>query len=135
MPWRGYNFEDAILISEKLVREDYYTSSTSRNSRLRRGTQSWDPRDTRDIPNVSEHALRDLDESGVIRIGAQIKHGDILVGKVTPRRDTAYAGREIAARDLRRKGRGCARRIADLPSGIEARWSMCASQPQGAGEG
>jgi len=82
MPWRGYNFEDAILISEKLVREDYYTSVHIEEFEIEARDTKLGPEEiTRDIPNVSEHALRDLDESGVIRIGAQIKHGDILVAR------------------------------------------------------
>src|SRR5256885_10007236 len=80
MPWRGYNFEDAILISEKLVREDYYTSIHIEEFEIEARDTKLGPEEiTRDIPNVSESALRDLDESGVIRIGAKIKHNDILV--------------------------------------------------------
>ena len=85
MPWRGYNFEDAILISEKIVREDYYTSIHIEEFEIEARDTKLGPEEiTRDIPNVSEHALRDLDESGIIRIGAKIGHNDILVGKVTP---------------------------------------------------
>ena len=89
MPWRGYNFEDAILISEKLVREDYYTSIHIEEFEIEARDTKLGPEEiTRDIPNVSEHALRDLDESGIIRIGAKIGHNDILVGKVTPKGET-----------------------------------------------
>ena len=138
MPWRGYNFEDAILISEKLVREDYYTSVHIEEFEIEARDTKLGPEEiTRDIPNVSEHALRDLDESGVIRIGAQIGHGDILVGKVTPKGETAAdAGREAAARHFRRKGRRCARRFAHLPSGHRGHGGGRAHlQPQGPGEG
>src|ERR1700734_3588572 len=89
MPWRGYNFEDAILISEKLVRDDYYTSVHIEEFEIEARDTKLGPEEiTRDIPNVSESALRDLDESGVIRIGAKVKHNDILVGKVTPKGET-----------------------------------------------
>src|SRR5437667_10059042 len=75
MPWRGYNFEDAILISEKLVREDYYTSIHIEEFEIEARDTKLGPEEiTRDIPNVSEHALRDLDDSGIIRIGAKIGH-------------------------------------------------------------
>src|SRR5256714_10832667 len=78
MPWRGYNFEDAILVSEKLVREDYYTSVHIEEFEIEARDTKLGPEEvTRDIPNVSENALRDLDESGVIRIGAGVKPGDI----------------------------------------------------------
>ena len=88
--WEGYNYEDAVLLNEKIVREDVYTSihieeyeTESRDTKL--GPEEI----TRDIPNVSEDALKDLDERGIIRIGAEVKSGDILVGKVTRRRDRA----------------------------------------------
>ena len=86
MTWEGYNYEDAVLLNEKIVREDVYTSihieeyeTESRDTKL--GPEEI----TRDIPNVSEDALKDLDERGIIRIGAEVKSGDILVGKVTPK--------------------------------------------------
>src|SRR5579859_1363315 len=81
MPWRGYNFEDAILVSEKLVKEDYYTSVHIEEFEIEARDTKLGPEEvTRDIPNVSETMLRDLDESGVIRIGATVKQGDIIVG-------------------------------------------------------
>jgi DNA-directed RNA polymerase subunit beta len=81
MPWRGYNFEDAILVSEKMVKEDYYTSVHIEEFEIESRDTKLGPEEvTRDIPNVSESALRDLDESGIIRIGATVKAGDILVG-------------------------------------------------------
>ena len=119
MPWRGYNFEDAILVSERMVKDDYYTSIHIEEFEIEARDTKLGPEEiTRDIPNVSERFLRDLDESGIIRIGAYVKPGDILVGKVTPKgRDPADAGREAAARDLRREGRRRARRVAHLPPG------------------
>jgi len=82
----GYNFEDAILLSEKLVREDAFTSIHIEEFEVEaRDTKLGKEDITRDIPNVGEEALRDLDESGIIRIGAEVKPGNILVGKVTPK--------------------------------------------------
>src|SRR4026208_1617404 len=89
MPWRGYNFEDAPLLSEKMVKEDYYTSIHIEEFEIEARDTKLGPEEiTRDIPNVSETYLRDLDESGIIRIGASVKPGDILVGKVTPKGET-----------------------------------------------
>jgi DNA-directed RNA polymerase subunit beta len=89
MPWRGYNFEDAILVSEKMVKEDYYTSIHIEEFEIEARDTKLGPEEiTRDIPNVSETYLRDLDDSGIIRIGAYVKPGDILVGKVTPKGET-----------------------------------------------
>ena len=82
MPWRGYNFEDAILVSERLVKEDYYTSIHIEELEIEARDTKLGPEEiTRDIPNVGENMLRDLDDSGIIRIGAQVKPGSILVGK------------------------------------------------------
>src|SRR5437667_8700499 len=84
MPWRGYNFEDAILVSEKLVTDDYFTSIHIEEFEIEARDTKLGPEEiTRDIPNVSEDFLKDLDESGIIRIGAHVRPGDILVGKVT----------------------------------------------------
>jgi|YelNatPaOPRAMG01_1025707.scaffolds.fasta_scaffold04189_9 DNA-directed RNA polymerase subunit beta len=89
MPWRGYNFEDAIVISERLVREDIYTSVHIEEFECQvRDTKRGEEELTREIPNVSEEATKDLDENGVIRVGAEVKAGDILVGKVTPKGET-----------------------------------------------
>ncbi len=86
MPWEGYNFEDAILISERLVREDVYTSIHIEEFEIEARDTKLGPEEiTRDIPNISEDALKDLDEEGIIRIGAEVGPGDILVGKVTPK--------------------------------------------------
>ena len=121
MPWRGYNFEDAILISERLVREDYYTSVHIEEFEIEgRDTKLGPEEITRDIPNVSEHALRDLDESGVIRIGAQIKHGDILVGKVTPKGETQLTPEEKLLRAIFGEKAGDVRDASlTCPPGIE----------------
>jgi len=121
MPWRGYNFEDAILISEKLVREDYYTSVHIEEYEIEARDTKLGPEEiTRDIPNVSEHALRDLDESGIIRIGAQIKHGDILVGKVTPKGETQLTPEEKLLRAIFGEKAGDVRDASlTCPPGIE----------------
>src|ERR1700730_10584517 len=101
MPWRGYNFEDAILISEKLVKEDYYTSVHIEEYEIEARDTKLGPEEvTRDIPNVSESMLRNLDEAGVIRIGAIIKQGDILVGKVTPKGETQLTPEEKLLRAI-----------------------------------
>ncbi len=121
MPWRGYNFEDAILISEQLVREDYYTSVHIEEFEIEARDTKLGPEEiTRDIPNVSEHALRDLDESGVIRIGAQIGHGDILVGKVTPKGETQLTPEEKLLRAIFGEKAGDVRDASlTCPPGIE----------------
>ncbi|MBM3918927.1 MAG: DNA-directed RNA polymerase subunit beta [Sphingomonadales bacterium] len=86
MPWQGYNFEDAIVISERVVREDWYTSVHIEEFELQvRDTKRGEEELTNDIPNVSEEATRHLDENGLIRIGAHVKEGDILIGKITPK--------------------------------------------------
>jgi DNA-directed RNA polymerase subunit beta len=88
MPWNGYNFEDAIILSERLVKEDVYTSIHIKEFAVEvRETKLGPEKITRDIPNVSESYLRNLDEEGIVRIGAKVKSGDILVGKVTPKSD------------------------------------------------
>ncbi|MBO6575455.1 MAG: DNA-directed RNA polymerase subunit beta [Rhodothermales bacterium] len=89
MPWRGYNFEDAIVISERLVSDDVYTSVHIEEFELQvRDTKRGEEELTREIPNVSEEATKDLDERGIIRIGAEVKAGDIIVGKITPKGET-----------------------------------------------
>src|SRR6202000_1669051 len=101
MPWRGYNFDDAILVSEKLVKEDYYTSVHIEEFELEARDTKLGPEEvTRDIPNVSESTLRNLDEAGVIRIGASIKQGDIIVGKVTPKGETQLTPEEKLLRAI-----------------------------------
>lgn len=89
MPWRGYNFEDAIVISEKVVSEDVYTSIHIEEFELQvRETKRGEEELTREIPNVSEEAVRNLDENGIVREGAEVKEGDILIGKITPKGET-----------------------------------------------
>jgi len=89
MPWRGYNFEDAIVMSERVVHKDFYTSIHIEEFELQvRDTKRGEEELTREIPNVSEEATKDLDENGIIRIGAEVKAGDIIVGKVTPKGET-----------------------------------------------
>src|SRR5436305_659543 len=101
MPWRGYNFEDAILVSERLVKEDYYTSTHIEELEIEARDTKLGPEEiTRDIPNVGENMLRDLDESGIIRIGAQVKPGSILVGKVTPKGETQLTAEEKLLRAI-----------------------------------
>jgi DNA-directed RNA polymerase subunit beta len=86
MPWKGYNFEDAIVLSERVVREDIFTSVHIDEYTLEvRDTKLGQEELTADIPNVSEEATKDLDENGIIRVGAEIKPGDILIGKITPK--------------------------------------------------
>lgn len=101
MPWFGYNFEDAIIISEKLLREDYYTSIYIEEFELTaRDTKLGKEEITRDIPNVSEEALINLGDDGIIRIGAEVKPGDILVGKITPKSETELAPEERLLRAI-----------------------------------
>ena len=101
MPWRGYNFEDAIVVSEKLVKEDYYTSIHIEEFEVDgRDTKLGPEEITRDIPNIAEGFLRNLDESGIIRIGATVKPGDILVGKVTPKGETQLTPEEKLLRAI-----------------------------------
>ena len=86
MPWQGYNFEDAIVISEKVVREDIFTSIHIDKFELEvRDTKRGEEEFTSEIPNVSEEAVKNLDENGIIRIGAEVKEGDIMIGKITPK--------------------------------------------------
>src|ERR1700678_2519445 len=101
MPWRGYNFEDAIVVSEKLVKEDYYTSIHIEEFEIEARDTKLGPEEiARDIPNIAEAFLRNLDESGIIRIGATVKPGDILVGKVTPKGETQLTPEEKLLRAI-----------------------------------
>ncbi len=101
MPWGGYNFEDAILISERLVKDDRYTSIHIEEFEIEaRETKLGKEEITRDTPNVGEDALKDLDESGIVRIGAEVKPGDILVGKVTPKGETVLTPEERLLRAI-----------------------------------
>jgi DNA-directed RNA polymerase beta subunit len=101
MPWNGYNFEDAIILSERLVKEDVYTSIHIEEFEVEARETKLGPEEiTRDIPNVGEEALKDLDEFGIIRIGAEVKPGDILVGKVTPKGETQLTPEEKLLRAI-----------------------------------
>ena len=121
MPWRGYNFEDAILVSERLVKDDYYTSIHIEEFEIESRDTKLGPEEiTRDIPNVSESFLNDLDESGIIRIGANVKPGDILVGKVTPKGETQLTPEEKLLRAIFGEKAGDVRDASLVcPPGIE----------------
>ena len=101
MTWEGYNYEDAVLLNERLVRDDVYTSIHIEEYEIEsRDTKLGKEEITRDIPNVGEDALKDLDERGIIRIGAEVKSGDILVGKVTPKGETELTAEERLLRAI-----------------------------------
>ena len=101
MTWEGYNYEDAVLLNERLVREDLYTSIHIEEFELdARDTKLGPEEITRDIPNVGEDALKDLDENGIIRVGAEVTSGDILVGKVTPKGETDLTAEERLLRAI-----------------------------------
>jgi DNA-directed RNA polymerase subunit beta len=101
MTWEGYNYEDAVLLNERLVREDLYTSIHIEEFEIdARDTKLGPEEITRDIPNVGEDALKDLDENGIIRVGAEVKAGDILVGKVTPKGETDLTAEERLLRAI-----------------------------------
>ena len=101
MNWEGYNYEDAILINERLVKEDVYTSICLKVEELKcRTTKLGDEVITRDIPNLGEEALKNLDENGIIRVGAEVRPGDILVGKVTPKGETELSPEERLLRAI-----------------------------------
>ena len=121
MPWRGYNFEDAILVSERMVKDDYYTTIHIEEFEIESRDTKLGPEEiTRDIPNVSEGFLRDLDESGIIRIGANVKPGDILVGKVTPKGETQLTPEEKLLRAIFGEKAGDVRDASLIcPPGIE----------------
>ncbi len=121
MPWRGYNYEDAILVSERLVKDDLFTSIHIQEFDIEARDTKLGPEEiTRDIPNVAENALRDLDESGIIRIGANVKPGDILVGKVTPKGETQLTPEEKLLRAIFGEKAGDVRDASlKCPPGIE----------------
>ena len=101
MPWNGYNFEDSILISESLVHEDIFTSIHIEEFEvLARDTKLGEEEITRDIPNVGEEALRQLDEAGIVHIGAEVHPQDILVGKVTPKGESPVTPEEKLLRAI-----------------------------------
>ncbi len=121
MPWGGYNFEDSILISERVVKEDIYTSIHIEEFEcVSRDTKLGPEEITRDIPNVGDEALTDLDESGIIRIGAEVKPGDILVGKITPKGETQLSPEEKLLRAIFGEKAGEVRDTSlRVPPGVE----------------
>ncbi len=121
MPWEGYNFEDSILISEKLVKEDRYTSIHIEEFEcVARDTKLGKEEITGDIPNLGEDALADLDESGIIRIGAEVQPGDILVGKITPKGETQLSPEEKLLRAIFGEKAGDVRDTSlRVPPGVE----------------
>jgi len=121
MPWNGYNFEDSILVSERLVQDDVFTSIHIEEFEvMARDTKLGKEEITRDIPNVGEEALKDLDESGIVRIGAEVKSGDILVGKVTPKGETQLTPEEKLLRAIFGEKAGDVRDTSlRVPPGVE----------------
>jgi DNA-directed RNA polymerase subunit beta len=121
MPWQGYNFEDSILISERLVMEDYFTSIHIEEFEVSaRDTKLGKEEITRDIPNVGEEALNNLDDSGIIRVGAEVKPGDILVGKITPKGETQLSPEEKLLRAIFGEKAGDVRDSSlRVPPGVE----------------
>jgi DNA-directed RNA polymerase subunit beta len=121
MPWKGYNFEDAIVISERVVKEDMFTSIHISEYELEvRDTKLGEEELTADIPNVSEEATKDLDENGIIRIGAQIKEGDILIGKITPKGESDPTPEEKLLRAIFGDKAGDAKDASlKAPNGVE----------------
>ncbi len=121
LPWRGYNFEDAIIINEKFLIEDKYTSLHIEEFEIEaRDTKLGNEEITRDIPNVSEEALKDLDEEGIVRMGAEVKPGDILVGKITPKSETELSPEEKLLRAIFGEKAGDVRDASlTVPPGVE----------------
>ena len=119
VPWRGYNYEDAIILSERLVKNSAFNSIYIVEETIEARETKLGPEEiTRDIPSVSETALKNLDESGIVRIGAKVKPGEILVGKVSPKgRDAALSRGEAPAGHFRRAGLGDQGFLAVLPAG------------------
>ena len=118
MPWQGYNFEDSILISERCVTDDVFTSiHIEEYESMARDTKLGAEEITRDIPNVSEESLRNLDESGIVYVGAEVKPGDILVGKVTPKSETSSSPEEKLLRSIFGEKATDVRDSLKLPSG------------------
>ncbi len=121
MPWNGYNFEDSILINENMVKDDIFTSIHIEEFEcIARDTKLGKEEITRDIPNVGDEALKDLDESGIIRIGAEVAPGDILVGKITPKSETQLSPEEKLLRAIFGEKAGEVRDTSlKLPPGVE----------------
>jgi DNA-directed RNA polymerase subunit beta len=121
MPWMGYNFEDSILLSERVVFDDVFTSIHIEEFEvMARDTKLGPEEITRDIPNVGEEALRNLDEAGIVRIGAEVHAGDILVGKITPKGETQLSPEEKLLRAIFGEKAGDVRDTSlTVPPGIE----------------
>ena len=121
MPWQGYNFEDSILISERMVREDLFTTIHIEEFEVAaRDTKLGKEEITRDIPNVGDEALRDLDDSGIVRVGAEVRQGDILVGKITPKGETQLSPEEKLLRAIFGEKAGDVRDTSlRVPPGVE----------------
>ena len=125
MPWRGYNFEDSILINERLLKEDTFTSvHIEIFETMARDTKLGKEEITRDIPNVGDEALRNLDDSGIVRIGAEVRAGDMLVGKVTPKGETMLSPEEKLLRAIFGEKAGDVKDSSlRVPPGVEG-WSL-----------
>ncbi|MDD5085926.1 MAG: DNA-directed RNA polymerase subunit beta, partial [Candidatus Omnitrophica bacterium] len=121
LPWRGYNFEDAILVSQRLIKDDAYTSIHVEEFEIEaRDTKLGNEEITRDIPNVGEDALKDLDEEGIVRIGAEVGPGDILAGKITPKSETELSPEEKLLRAIFGEKAGDVRDASlTVPPGVE----------------
>jgi DNA-directed RNA polymerase subunit beta len=121
LPWRGFNFEDAILVSEKLVKEDSYTSLHIEEFEIEARDTKLGPEEiTRDIPNVSEEALKDLDKEGIVCVGAEVRAGDILAGKITPKSETELSPEEKLLRAIFGEKAGDVRDASlTVPPGVE----------------
>ena len=135
MPWNGYNFEDSILISERIVRDDVFTSIHIEEFEvMARDTKLGQEEITRDIPNVGEEALKNLDEAGIVYIGAEVKPGDILVGKVTPKGESPMTPEEKLLRAIFGEKASDVRdtSLARAAGRRRARSSRCACSPAAA---
>src|SRR5208282_5935182 len=121
MPWQGYNFEDSILVSERIAKDDVFTSIHIEEFEcVARDTKLGKEEITRDIPNVGEEALKDLDDSGIVRIGAEVRPGDILVGKITPKGETQLSPEEKLLRAIFGEKAGEVRDTSlRVPPGVE----------------
>jgi DNA-directed RNA polymerase subunit beta len=128
MPWNGYNFEDSILISERIVKDDVFTSIHIEEFEvMARDTKLGPEEITRDIPNVGEEALKNLDEAGIVYIGAEVQPGDILVGKITPKGESPMTPEEKLLRAIFGEKASDVRDTSlRLPPGVPARSSKCA---------
>ena len=134
MSWGGYNYEDSILVSERVVKDDIYTSiHIEEFETMARDTKLGKEEITRDIPNVGEEALKNLDESGIVRMGVAVKPGDILVGKITPKGETQLSPEEKLLRAIfGEKARDVRDTSLRVPPGVEGDGHRCQDlHPQG----